>query len=235
MELLSIGPAGWGDELLKGLSVTLRLAVTVLPFGLLLGFIFASMSLSKSKIIKNIAVTYTTAMRGIPELLTLFIIYNGISLIMSKVFRLVWPEAPFIQLRPFLAGVIALGLVFGAFSAEVLRGAFQSLDKGQIEAAEAIGMSPRTIFTKIKLPQLWKYALPGLGNLWIILLKDTALVSIIALDDLMRMTAIAVSVTKKPFTFYLVACLLYWLFSLLSEFILSRMEKNAAKGMKALS
>ncbi|MGR3629772.1 MAG: ABC transporter permease subunit, partial [Sulfitobacter sp.] len=128
--------------------------------------------------------------------------------------------------------VTALAMVFGAFAGEVLRGAFQSLDEGQMEAGRAIGMSPRKIFFRIRLPQVWRFALPGLGNLWINMLKDTALVSIIALDDLMRMTKVAVGVTKQPFTFYLLACLIYWALCVLSEVVLARMERGANRGIR---
>ena len=95
-------------------------------------------------------------------------------------------------------------------------------------------MGPSQIFWRIKLPQLWRFALPGLGNLWINMLKDTALVSVIALNDLMRMTKVAVGVTKQPFTFYLVALLLYWLLCLISEFILARMERHANRGIRGV-
>ena len=114
---------------------------------------------------------------------------------------------------------MSLGLVFGAFSGEVLRGAFQALDKGQVEAGLAVGMRQIQVFLRIKLPQVWRFALPGLGNLWVNLIKDTALVSIISLDDLMRMTSVAVGFTKKPFTFFLAACLAYWAICALSEVV----------------
>jgi polar amino acid transport system permease protein len=123
-------------------------------------------------------------------------------------------------------------MVFGAFAGEVLRGAFNALDEGQSEAGRAIGMNPHQIFWRIKLPQIWRFALPGIGNLWINMLKDTSLVSVIALNDLMRMTKVAVGVTKQPFTFYLAACLLYWIMCLLSEVVLEKMEHRANRGIR---
>jgi polar amino acid transport system permease protein len=127
---------------------------------------------------------------------------------------------------------VALSVVFGAFAGEVLRGAFQALHPGQIEAGLAVGLSRLDLFWFIKLPQIWRFALPGLGNLWVNLIKDTALVSIIALNDLLRMTNIAVGATKKPFTFFLLACAAYWLLSILSEIVLAKLETRANRGIR---
>lgn len=231
-ELFAYGDAGWGDELVAGLLVTIELALVALPFGLLMGFIAAGLSLSNLQPVRYIGTGYTTLMRGLPELLTLFVVYNGLGLLLNSVAQWWNSESGGIEFSPFIAGVIALGLVFGAFAGEVLRGAFQALDKGQIEAGLAVGMRPSQVFFRIKVPQVWRFALPGLGNLWINLLKDTALVSVIALDDLMRMTKIAVGVTKQPFLFYLLACCIYWAMCVISEIILSRMESHANRGIR---
>lgn len=231
-ELFAFGDTGWGDEILRGLAVTIQLALATLPLGLLLGFIVAFASMSKLWGLRWIGVGYTTVMRGLPEILTLFVVYNGVGLLLNIMMQKLNPDAPPGDFSPFAAGVIALGMVFGAFAAEVLRGAFQSLDKGQIEAGRAVGMTERQIFWRIQLPQVWRFALPGLGNLWINMLKDTALVSVIALDDLMRMTKVAVGVTKQPFTFYLAACLFYWAMCVISEVVLSRLEHRANRGVR---
>lgn len=232
LELLAFGDAGWGDEILAGLWVTVRLALTALPVGLLFGFLAAGATLSSVPWLRWIGTGYTTIMRGLPEILTLFVIYNGLGLLLNAIASWWNPESRGVELSPFLAGVIALGLVFGAFAGEVLRGAFQSLNKGQIEAGMAIGMRPVQVFFRVMLPQVWRFALPGLGNLWVNLLKDTALVSVIALDDLMRMTQVAVRTTKQPFTFFLLACLIYWAMCVVSEIVLARMEKHANRGVR---
>jgi len=231
-ELFAYGDAGWGDEILRGLAMTVQLAVVTLPVGLALGFVAAFLSLSRMRPLRFLGVGYTTVMRGLPEILTLFVVYNGVGLLLNMVIRWWNPDSAAVNFSPFAAGVIALGMVFGAFAGEVIRGAFNSLDAGQAEAGRAIGMNPRTIFLRIQLPQLWRFALPGLGNLWINMLKDTALVSVIALDDLMRMTKVAVGVTKQPFTFYLLACLIYWALCLLSEVVLAHMERRANRGVR---
>jgi polar amino acid transport system permease protein len=232
LELFSFGDKGWGDELLSGFGVTVALAVVTLPIGILLGFAVAMASMSKNRTLRAIGIAYTTIFRGVPELLTLFTVYNGAALILNRLAKMANPEAGFVELSPFVAGVVSLGLVFGAFSGEVLRGAFQALDKGQVEAGLAVGMHRFDVFRRIKLPQVWRFALPGLSNLWVNLIKDTALVSIISLNDLMRMTSVAVGFTKKPFTFFLAACLAYWAICALSEVVAARLEARANRGIR---
>ena len=233
-EVLSFGDAGWGDELARGLAVTLQLAVVTLPVGLALGFLAAMGRLSGHRALRALAGGYTVLIRGIPELLTLFMIYSGLGILVNAVVS-AWGGAS-VDLSPFVAGVIALAVVFGAFSGEVLRGAIQSLDPGQayadgVQAGRAIGMTRRKVFLRVSLPQIWRFALPGLGNLWVSLVKDTALVSIIALNDLMRATKVAVATTQLPFSFYLTACLIYWAVCAGSEVVLGRLERRAARGV----
>ena len=179
------------------------------------------------------AVTFTTTIRGLPELLTLFIIYHGVGLGINSLLKWYSPQSGYFELSPFLAGVLALGMVFGGYASEVLRGAWQALDHGQLEAAQSLGVRRFTIFRLIELPQMLRLALPGLGNLWINLLKDTALVSVIALNDLMRMANVAVGTTKKPFVFFLTVCLIYWAICILFECCLAHMEKRANRGLRA--
>ena len=231
-EALSFGDAGWGDELLYGLAVTIRLALTALPVGLAIGFVVAGLSMARSPLLRMLGVGYTTLMRGLPEILTLFVVYNGVGLLLGRIALWYDTAAAPPAFSPFVAGVVALSLVFGAFAAEVLRGAFAALDRGQVEAGQSVGMTRGMIFRRIQVPQVWRFALPGLGNLWINLLKDTSLVSVIALDDLMRMTKVAVGVTKQPFTFYLAACLIYWALCVLSELVLARLEARANRGVR---
>lgn len=229
---LSMGDQGWGDELLKGLMITLLLAFTALPLGLILGACVAALSESKRRLAMGFALLYTTVIRGLPELLTLFMIYHGVGILINQVIKWLSPDIGHFNFSPFLAGVIALGLVFSGYAAEVLRGAWQAIDKGQKEAGLSLAMSRFQIFWLIERPQIMRLALPGLGNLWINLLKDTALVSVIALDDLMRMTNIAVGATKKPFLFYLTVCGLYWLICILFERVLARLEQRSNRGMR---
>ena len=233
LNYLSFSDGGWGDELLSGLGVTLSLAVATLPVGLLLGLLVAAITIFGRPVPRAMAVTFTTTIRGLPELLTLFIIYHGVGLGINSLLKWYSPQSGYFELSPFLAGVLALGMVFGGYASEVLRGAWQALDHGQLEAAQTLGVRRFTIFRLIELPQMLRLALPGLGNLWINLLKDTALVSVIALNDLMRMANVAVGTTKKPFVFFLTVCLIYWAICILFECCLARMEKRANRGLRA--
>lgn len=231
---LGFGDQGWGDELLSGLGVTLSLALVTLPLGLLIGMAVAAASVSSHRLPRSAAFMFTTSIRGIPELLTLFMIYHGAALLINRSLKWFDPQAGFFELSPFVAGVVALALVFGGYAAEVFRGAWQALDPGQKEAAQAVGMNRQQIFRLIELPQILRLALPGLGNLWINLLKDTALVSVIALNDLMRMANIAVGSTKKPFLFFLTVCLAYWLICIGFEACIAWLERRANRGTRTV-
>lgn len=232
VELFAWGDTGWGDELAVGFGLTVALSITTLPIGIVLGFCVAGLSLSAKKSLRVIGLGYSTVFRGLPELLTLFLVYNGVNQLLNSIAKSIDVNAAFVEVSPFAAGVTALGLVFGAYSGEVLRGAIQALDKGQIEAGFASGMNRWTVFRRIMLPHIWRLALPGLGNLWVNLVKDTALVSVIALEDLLRMTNLAVATTKLPFTFYCVACLAYWIVCFASERVIARMELRVSRGFR---
>ncbi|MFT5721989.1 MAG: polar amino acid transport system permease protein [Motiliproteus sp.] len=234
LQYLSFGDHGWGDELLSGLGVTLSLALVTLPLGLSLGFVVATASVSERPTTRASAFIFTTIIRGLPELLTLFMIYHGVGLLINQTLKWLDPQAGFFEWSPFVAGVVALGLVFGGYSGEVLRGAWQALDKGQKEAAQAVGMNRLQIFRLIEVPQMLRLAIPGLGNLWLNLFKDTALVSVIALNDLMRMANVAVGSTKKPFLFFLTICLIYWVLCIFFECCISMLEKRANRGIRTL-
>jgi len=229
LDLLSFGPEGWGDELAQGALITIALAVLTLPFGLMLGLLVALGQRSGSRLARNTAVVFTTVFRGLPELLTLFIVYYGGQLLLQKLAAALGYGAP-IQVNSFLAGFVALGLVLAAFSSEVWMGALNAIPNGQREAARALGLSARLSFRLVVLPQLVRLALPGLGNNWLVLLKDTSLVSTIALADLMRQTNIAVGSTKEPLFFYLVACLVYLFFSMVSGGALGWLEARTSRG-----
>ena len=228
LEYLRWGSLGWGDELLTGFSVTLALALATLPLGLGLGMLAAT-ALLRHGLLHGVAKVYTTLLRGLPELLTLFVIYNGLSMLLNLLCRINGVDG-FVALSPFTAGMLALGLVFGAYAAEVISGAYLALDKGPREAGMALGMPRWQILLLIEWPALIRLALPGLGNLWLNLVKDTALVSVIALNDLMRVSTVAVGATRKPFLFFLLVCLLYWLICGVSGRVLVWLERKTQRG-----
>ncbi|MBS7543014.1 ABC transporter permease [Ancylobacter oerskovii] len=231
LTLLSFGPGGWGDEIARGALLTIELALTTLPFGLALGLLVALGKDAPSPVARAAANIFTTVFRGLPELLTLFIVYYGGQMLLTRIAGYFSPGAN-VEVNQFLAGVAALGLVLAAFSSEVFYAALKAVPRGQKEAAFALGLPKWQAFRLVVFPQLWRVALPGLSNNWMVLMKDTSLVSVIAINDLMRQTAIAVGVTKQPFFFYLVACLIYLAFSILSSLVLTRAEARASRGLK---
>lgn len=230
LSLLSWGPDGWGDEIAEGTLITVSLAICTLPFGLTLGFLVALAKNSGGPVLKAFGNAYTTVFRGLPELLTLLIIYYGGQRFVQWSYGLFVEDGEAIEINAFFAGMVALGVVFSAYSSEVFLGAFKGITNGQIEAARALGLSRGLTLRLVVMPQLWRFALPGLANLWLVLLKETSLVSVIALSDLLRTTVVAVGVTKQPFFFFLVACLIYLMLAIISSLGIVRIEAWANRG-----
>jgi polar amino acid transport system permease protein len=212
--------------LLQGLRMTLTLAVSTLAVGIVLGMLLAVAKLSPRPWLSRPAFAVTNFLRGIPEFLVLLVIYFGGTQLLDG---LLGPGA--LSVSPFGAGLTALGLIFGAYASETFRAAFQSVPKGQIEAARACGFTPWQTFRLVQLPQIWKVAIPGLGNLWQGSVKDTALVSIVGLDDLMRKANQAAQSTREPFTFYFAASLMFLAITLVSMLVIAWLERRARRGV----
>ncbi|MGO7921052.1 ABC transporter permease [Rhizobium ruizarguesonis] len=227
ISLLLFSDEGWGDELLRGLGVTLALAFATAPLALVLSFLLAWGKNARSPIARWFAFGSTTVFRSLPELLTLVIIYYQLQLLIDWVVHFAFPNAS-ISLNAFAAGVVALTLVFSALGSEVVRAAYQAVGKGQAEAAASLGLHRRQVFFLVVLPQMWRHCIPAFGNLWLVLLKDTSLVSIIAVNDLVRYTNMAISTTKKPFFFYTVLALIYVVLALLSGIGQALLERRTA-------
>ena len=222
---------GFGAQLAAGTLVTAGLAVASLAGGLLLGIAGAAARMSRRRLPRAAAHAYTTAVRGVPELLVVLMIYFGASAVIGRVAGL-FGATGYFEPSPFIAGVVALSLTFGAYATEVLRGAFLAVPRQQTEAAYAIGLNRRQTFRHVLLPQVWRTALPGLGNLFLVLLKDTSLVSVVGLDELMRKSAIAVSYTREPFTFYFAAALIYLAMTACSMAAIQALERRAGRGLE---
>lgn len=228
LTLLSFGPEGWGDELASGLVVTIALALATLPLGLLAGFLVALAKQSSEPSLRLAANIYTTIFRGLPELLTLFLIFYGAQLGIQYLIGLISPGSR-IEINAFVAGMVALGLVFSSYASEVFLSAFQAIPRGQCEGGAAIGLSGRQTMRLVILPQLVRIALPGLSNLWLILVKDTALVSVIGLSDIIRQAGIAARVSRESFLFYGVACLLYLMLAIVASVAIGYIERRTSR------
>lgn len=234
---LALGAGGWGDELLSGLWITVRLALAAVAVGLGVGLGVALLKNARSAVPRALGEAYTTVFRGLPELLTLFLVYYGAPRLAGAVLALgetvfgLPPSGATPGVSAFWAGVAALALVFGAFASETFSGAIRGVPEGQREAAEALGLTSGQTFRLVLLPQVWRLALPGLGANWMTLLKDTSLVSVIALPDLMRQSYLAALSTKQPFFFYLAACLIYLALAGLSALAFAKLEARAARGV----
>ncbi|SOE08656.1 amino acid ABC transporter membrane protein 1 (PAAT family) [Hoeflea halophila] len=226
--LLSCGDTGWGDEVARGFFVTITLALCTLPIGLIIGLFLALAKQTEIRSLRAAADIYTTIFRGLPELLTIFMIYFGLQIAVREVAIALGFERGF-DINSFVAGTIALSLVFSAYASEVLSSAFKAIPKGQYEGAHALGLRPGKTMRLVILPQLVRIALPGLGNLWMILIKDTALISVIGLGDTLRQTGIAAKVTKEAFFFYSIACLLFLALAMASSVVFSKIETRVRR------
>lgn len=215
--------------LLAGLKITLLLALTTVVIGLTLGMLLALAKLSPRRWLSRPVFAVTNFLRGIPEFLILLVVFYGGAQVLSDMAG--EGGTPF-NISPFGAGVFALSIVFGSYASETFRAAFLSVPKGQVEAGLAYGFTPFQIFRYVQLPQIWRVALPGIANLWQGLVKDTALVSIVGLDDLMRKTNQAAQTTREPFTFYLVAALIFLAVTLVSMAFFAWMERRSSRGVR---
>jgi His/Glu/Gln/Arg/opine family amino acid ABC transporter permease subunit len=222
---------GYGWMLWDGVQVTLLVGVCAMALALVMGLLGAWGKMSHSKAARGAADTYTTVIRGVPELILILIVYYGTPTLIQTVLESFGHDI-IIDINPFLAGFITIGFIYGAFATEVFRGAFLAIDRGQIEAARAYGMSRTLAFRRILLPQVWRFALPGLGNVWMVLIKATALISVIQLPELLRNADIAARAVRLPFTFYFAASLIYLGITIVSMLALQRAEAWANRGIR---
>ncbi|MEX4004855.1 ABC transporter permease [Paraburkholderia sp. EG285A] len=210
-------------QLLKGALVTLELAAFVIVLGLLCGLALAWIKSSPGTMLRVPIEFVTSVIRGIPEFLIILLIYFGLSMLAEEL-------GGTLEITPFSGGVIALTIVFAAFSSEVFRGAFAAVPKAQLEAAEAYGVSKTEAFFFIRLPQAWRICLPSVNNMWQAVIKDTSLVSVIGLEDMLKKADIAAQYTRQPMLFYCVAAALYFLILALSVPLFTHLERRASRG-----
>jgi His/Glu/Gln/Arg/opine family amino acid ABC transporter permease subunit len=222
---------GYGWLLWQGTQLTILVGFCSMLISMILGLFGAWGKFAKAWIARRTADIYTTVIRGVPELVLILLVYYGMPTLIQDLSGALNQEV-IINLNPFAAGVITIGFIYGAFSTEVFRGAYLSVPKGQIEAARAVGMGSGLAFRRIILPQMWRFALPGLGNIWMVLIKATALISVIQLPELMRNADIAARSTRLPFTCYFAASLIYLGITVASMLIQQRAEVWASRGVR---
>ena len=216
----------WDD-----VQVTILVGLSAMAMALLFGLIGAWGKLSKSRAARVAANTYTTVIRGVPELVLILLVYYGTPTLIQNAMEGLGTDV-IVDINPFLAGFLTLGFIYGAFTTEVFRGAFQAIPKGQIEAARACGMDRGLLLRRILLPQVWRFALPGLGNVWMVMVKATALISVIQLPELMRNADIAARAVRLPFTFFFAASLIYLGITVVSMAGQQRAEAWANRGVR---
>jgi His/Glu/Gln/Arg/opine family amino acid ABC transporter permease subunit len=219
----------YGWLLLDGLVLTLGVAIAAMMGALALGLLAAMGKLFAPRAGKLLIEAYTTFVRGVPELVLLLLIYYGLPTLVQNMAGKAGLDLS-LSINPFVAGIGTLTVIYAAFACEVFRAAYLALPPGQREAAYALGLNSVTTFRKVELPQMMRYALPGLGNVWMVLIKATALISIIQLPELMRNADIAARSTRQPFTFFFAACVLYLAITAVSMWVQARLERWAARG-----
>lgn len=224
---------GYLHAILGGLLVTLSIAVASLATACVFGLAGAVAKLSRSRAARWTAEAYTTLIRGLPELVLMLLIFYGGQILLNELAdRMGWG---YIDVPPFAAGVLTIGFVFGAYLTETFRGAFLAVPRGQIEAAQAFGLTRGQVLRRILLPQMVRHAIPGFSNIWLVMVKATALVSLIGLDDMLHRANMAAAATREPFTFYALVGLLYLGVTTVSILLLARLERRCSPGVRQVS
>jgi polar amino acid transport system permease protein len=230
--LLAWGDTGYGDEFAQGMVTTLFISFSSYAIAISIGMLGAWSKLCHIKALNRAGEVYTTVVRSLPELLLIFLIfYAGTRALASLLIGLGLVDS--LEINPFAAVIVALGLIYGAYLTDVLRGGIQAVPKGQIEAAKAFGMHAPKRFVRILFPQMIRYAIPGLGNQWLNITKDSALVSVVAqVTDIMSVGRSAANSTKHFIFFFAATAVVFMIISGVSMFVFSRLEKRANRGVR---
>ena len=224
---------GYLPSLLEGGAITLAVALSSLLIAVLLGLAGAAAKLSRSALWRRVATFYTTLIRGVPDLVLMLLIFYGGQMAVNVVAPRLGYDG-YVDIDPFVAGVLTIGFIFGAYLTETFRGAIIAIAPGQAEAGRAFGMSGAQVFRRIVLPQMVRLAIPSFANNWLVLVKSTALVSVIGLNDMMQRAGQAAGNTREPFTFYLAVGALYLAITSVSVLLLRVLERRYSLGVKAL-
>ncbi len=223
---------GWWDDFFWGSVVVVELFVVALIMTVLFGLIGAAAKLSKSRLAKLIASGYTIVFRGTPEILVLLLFYFGSAIALTAIAQVFDPEVKFVDIPPFWAGSFAIALIVGSYATETFRGAFLGVDPGLVEAGRALGLSNLQTFIYVRIPAMWRLALQPFGNHMLSLIKDTALISIIGMEETLFVAEQAIGTTGKPFTMYIVVGAIYLGFSTIITLTVMRAEKYANRHLE---
>lgn len=223
---------GYGHFLIDGSIMTITVAIVSMIGAILLGLLGASAKLSRNRIARELGRAYTTIIRGVPDLVLLLLVFYGGTVLLQEL-GCVLGKIGAIDINAFITGALVLSFIYGGYATEAFRGAFLAVPKGQIEAAKACGMSRWLTFRRIQLPQVWRFALPGLGNVWLVLLKGTAIISVVNLEELTRMAQLMNGPLKMPFSIYFAAALIYLGLTAISVVALREAERRARLGERA--
>jgi polar amino acid transport system permease protein len=226
LTLLSFGDRGWSDELVRGAGLSLGISISAYIIGLLIGLAGALAKLSNSAVAKGIAAAYTTLIRSIPDIVLIFLVYYTATDAIRTILGATGLMAGF-EMNGFVAAAISLGIVQGGYSTEVLRGAIIAVAPGQSEAAYALGLRRRQVFLKVVMSQMVPLALPGLGNLWLVVLKESSLVSLIGFTELVLAGKMAAGATRHYFLFYTMVALIFLIMSAVSTVLLHFFEARS--------
>lgn len=221
---------GFSEVILKGALVTLELAIASVVLAVIIGLAGAGAKLSRNRLLAWVFEGYTTLIRGVPDLVLMLLIFYGLQMLLNSITDALGFEQ--FDIDPMAAGIVTLGFIYGAYFTETFRGAYLAVPKGHIEASTAFGFTSSQTFRRILFPAMMRYALPGIGNNWQVILKATALVSLLGLEDVVKATQLAGKSTWQPLYFALIAGGIYLVFTTVSAGILLWLERRYSVGVK---
>ena len=217
--------------ILNGAVLTVGVSLAALAVSIVLGLAGAAAKLSGRPVLVVLATVYTTLIRGVPELVLMLLVFYGGTIGLNNLLERLGSEAT-VDINPFFAGALTIGFIYGAYMTETFRGALLSIPRGQAEAAWAFGMSKGQTFFRITAPQMVRYALPGFTNNWLVLIKATALVSLIGLQEMTYLAKQASAATRSPFAFFLFTAALFLVYTSVSLYVLRRLNARYSLGAK---
>lgn len=222
---------GYYLSILQGSIVTVQVALASLLVAMLLGLLGAGAKLSGNPLLVGVSTVYTTVIRGVPDLVIMLLVFYGGTIGLNNLMEALGYKET-IDVNSFIAGVLTIGFIYGAYMTETFRGAILSIPKGQAEAAWAFGMGRVQTFIRITAPQMVRYALPGFTNNWLVLIKATALVSLIGLKEMTYLGKQAGSATRSPFVYLLFTAALFLIFTSVSLYALRKLNARYSLGTK---